>query len=148
MFPDQRSILFWNRLRRAVCSALLLITPRLGILLIELLLGLFLIGCAFVSRLGLNKAAGAVTRDNCGGEKGVHRSRFFDRWDLFIVLAVILLQSGIAGALRRAGWSEGAIRMLPLVLLAMGVLLAGSGLILLAGRGALDRDVRAAAPST
>ena len=32
--------------------------------------------------------------------------------------------------------------------LAMGVLLAGSGLILLAGRGALDRDVRAAAPST
>jgi hypothetical protein len=120
---DRADMLMSAGLSTFVCSALLLITPRLGILLIEILLGLFLIGCAFVSRLRLNKAAGAATRDKCGGEKGVHRSRFFDRCDLFIVLAVILLQRGIAAPLRKAGWSEGTIRMLPLVLLAIAVLL-------------------------
>jgi hypothetical protein len=115
---DRADMLMSAGLSTFGCSALLLITPRLGILLIEILLGLFLIGCAFVSRLRLNKAAGAVTR-----EKGVHGSRFFDRCDLFIVLAVILLQRGIAAPLRKAGWSEGTIRMLPLVLLAIAVLL-------------------------
>jgi hypothetical protein len=120
---DRADMLMSAGLSTFVCSSLVLITPRLGILFIEILLGLFLIACAFVSRKRLDKAAGGVTGDSCGGEKGLHRTRLFDRCDLFIVLTVILLQSGIAGPLRKAGWSEGALRILPLVLLAIGVLL-------------------------
>ena len=63
---DRADMLMSAGLSTFACSALLLITPRLGILLIELLVGLFLIGCAFISRLRLNKAAGAVTRTSTG----------------------------------------------------------------------------------
>jgi hypothetical protein len=106
-----------------LCSVLVLISPRLGILAIEILVGLILMGCAFVSRRRINRACAQLAGKNCVEADAGGRSPSFDRYDLLVMLTIIILQSGIAGALRRAGWSESSIYLLPLVLLVIGFLL-------------------------
>ena len=120
---DRADVLMSAGVSTFVCASLVLITPRLGIVFIEILTGLFLIGCAFVSRKRLSRATAERERDTVKGEKNDLRSRFFDRYDLLIVLAVVLFQITIAGSLQRAGWSEGSVRILPVVLFGIGILL-------------------------
>jgi hypothetical protein len=103
-----------------VSAALILVIPRLGILLLELLFGLFLIGCAQIARARLRKRAlSKESREQSGAAK----ARWFDRYDALMILAVIVVQTAIAGLLRRAGWSEGTVSTLPLIMFAMGILL-------------------------
>jgi hypothetical protein len=99
---------------------LIVVIPRLGILLLELLLGLFFIGCALVARKRLRRQA----RSKDGSDKAKDaRTRRLDRYDVFMILAVILVQTSAAGSLRRAGLSEGTVGILPLFLFAAGILL-------------------------
>jgi len=51
------------------------------------------------------------------------KMRRLDRYDVFMILAVILVQTSGAGPLRRAGLSEGTVGILPLFLFATGILL-------------------------
>ena len=103
-----------------VSAALIVVIPRLGILLLELLLGLFFIGCALVARKRLRRQA----RSKDGSDKAKDaRTRRLDRYDVFMILAVILVQTSAAGSLRRAGLSEGTVGILPLFLFAAGILL-------------------------
>jgi hypothetical protein len=120
---DRADVLMSAGVSTFVCASLVLITPRLGIVFIEILMGLFLIGCAFVSRKRLSRTCSDLERDTVTGEKNNLRARFFDRYDLLIVLAVVLFQTSFAGSLQRAGWSEGSVRILPLVLFGIGILL-------------------------
>lgn len=120
---DRADMLMSAGVSTFVCAALVLITPRLGVVFIEILMGLFLIGCAFVSRRRLSRATADLEKSSVNSEAGNLRTRFFDRYDLFIVLAVALFQITLAGSLQKAGWSEGSVRILPLVLFGIGILL-------------------------
>ncbi len=98
-----------------VSAALILVIPRFGIALIEILIGLFLIGCAFVARARL--------RERVRIQPGDTRAKWLDRYDIAMVVAVIMIQAGVAGSLRRLGWSEGTVQIFPLILLATAIIL-------------------------
>lgn len=112
-------------------AALILAIPRFGILLLEILLGLFFIGCALVARTRLRRRAlgmdGAATPKNA-------RARWFDRYDVLMIVAVIVVQTCTAGLLRKAGLSEGTVDTLPLILFAGGILLKPRAMEFLEGR--------------
>ena len=121
-------------------AALILVIPRFGILLLEILLGLFFIGCALVARTRLRRRAQG--RNNSATPKNV-RARWFDRYDVLMIVAVILVQTCTAGLLRKAGLSEGTVDTLPLILFAMGILLKPRAMEFLEGR---RRKTQQAAP--
>ena len=101
-------------------AALIVVIPRFGILLLELLFGLFFIGCAMVARTRLRRQAlgqdGSATPTNA-------KRRWVDRYDVLMIVAVIVVQTCTAGLLRKAGFSEGTVGTLPLILFAGGILL-------------------------
>jgi len=101
-------------------AALILVIPRFGILLLEILLGLFFIGCALVARTRLRRRTlgqdGSATPTNA-------KRRWVDRYDVLMIVAVIVVQTCTAGLLRKAGLSEGTVDTLPLILFAGGILL-------------------------
>ena len=102
-----------------VSAAVILVIPRFGIAMLEILVGLFLMGCAFAARARLRKEALKQPRT----EATERRMKRLDRYDLAMILTIIIVQTVVAGSLRRLGWSEGTIRMFPLILLAAGILL-------------------------
>lgn len=106
-----------------VCASLVLITPRLGVVFVEILIGLFLIGCAFISRKRFSRAAVELEGESVKGENVILRTRFIDRYDLLLVVGVLLFQITTAGRLQKAGWSEASLRILPLVFFGIGILL-------------------------
>ena len=112
---DRADVLMSAGCSTFVGAALILVIPRFGIAVLEVLLGLFLMGCAFAARARLR----SNTRSNANASRG----RWLDRYDAAMVLAVILVQACIAGSLRRFGWSEGSVRIFPLVLLGTAILL-------------------------
>jgi hypothetical protein len=123
LFPssyDRADVLMSAGCSTFVSAALILAIPRFGILLLEILFGLFFIGCAQIARARLRKRA--LSKE--GPEKsGSAKARWFDRYDALMILAVIVVQTTIAGMLRRAGWSEGTVNTLPLIMFAAGILL-------------------------
>jgi hypothetical protein len=88
--------------------------------MLEILLGLFLIGCALVARARLRRKRRA--EGSAGGLEKTN-ARWFDRCDAPMIVAVIVVQNVVAQALRHAGLSEGTVRMFPLVLLGIAILL-------------------------
>jgi hypothetical protein len=102
-----------------VTAAMILVIPRFGIAMIEILTGLFLMGCAFATRARLrSRVSGQPARDSRG-----KRTRWLNRYHGAMILAVVIIQAGVAGSLRRCGWSEGTIRIFPLLLLGAAILL-------------------------
>ena len=122
LFPstyDRADVLMSAGCSTFVSAALILVIPRFGILLLEILFGLFFIGCAIVARTRLRRRA--LGRD--GPEKSKSRkTRWFDKYDVFMIFAVIVVQTCTAGLLRKAGLSEGTVDTLPLILFAGGIL--------------------------
>jgi hypothetical protein len=112
---DRADVLMSAGISTFVSAALSLVIPRFGIAILESLLGLFLIGCAFAARARLRGTA--RSKANASGRP------WFDRYDAAMVLAVIIVQICIAGSLRHFGWSEGTVRMFPLILLGTAILL-------------------------
>ena len=112
-------------------AALIVVIPRFGILLLEILLGLFFIGCAMVARTRLRRQAlgqdGSATPTNA-------KRRWVDRYDVLMIVAVIVVQTCTAGLLRKAGLSEGTVDTLPLILFAGGILLKPRAMEFLEGR--------------
>ena len=122
LFPssyDRADVLMSAGCSTFVSAALILVIPRFGILLLEILLGLFFIGCALIARTRLRRQARGADKPDKPGT----RARWFDRYDVFMILAVIALQTCAAGSLRKAGLSEGTVGIIPLFLFAAGILL-------------------------
>ncbi|HYM06071.1 MAG TPA: hypothetical protein VEU11_05880 [Terriglobales bacterium] len=109
------------------CAFLVLLVPSVGILFLEILVGLSFVAWALVVRrrlrkmvtLGLNVLErGAVqTADNTES-----RVRVLDRYGLTLIASVIVIYGGISGFLRSRGFSEGVVRIVPLVFFALGLL--------------------------
>ena len=134
LFPssyDRAGVLMSAGCSTFVSASLILVVPRFGILLLEILLGLFFIGCALVARRRLRRRA--LGKD--GAEKSKDRkTRWFDKYDVFMIGAVIVVQTCTAGLLRKAGLSEGTVNTLPLILFAGGILLKPRAMEFLEGR--------------
>lgn len=103
-----------------VTAALIMVLPRVGTVLLEILLGMFLVGCALVARARIKRKAqsNGMTATVASSPR-----RWFDRYDVLALLAVVVIQSVLDGPLHRLGLSEGTRRIFPLVLLAFAILL-------------------------
>lgn len=134
LFPssyDRADVLMSSGCSTFVSAALILVVPRFGILLLEILLGLFFIGCALIARRRLRRRALGV--DGSAIPKNA-KVRWFDRYDVLMIVAVIVVQTCTAGLLRKAGLSEGTVGTLPLILFAGGILMKPRAMEFLEGR--------------
>ena len=134
LFPssyDRADVLMSAGCSTFVSASLILVIPRFGILLLEILLGLFFIGCALIARKRLRRRA--LGKDGSATSKNA-RARWFDRYDVLMIVAVVGVQACTAGLLRKAGLSEGTVDTLPLILFAGGILLKPRTMEFLEGR--------------
>jgi hypothetical protein len=123
LFPssyDRADVMMSAGCSTFVSAALMLVIPRFGTLLLEILLGTFFIGCALTARARLRSVA--------AGREDTERprnktQRWLDRYDVLVIAAVIAVQSSAAGLLRKAGWSQSTLDILSLTLFAAGILL-------------------------
>jgi hypothetical protein len=105
-----------------VSASAILIVPRVGIMLLEMLVGLLFIGCAVVARFRLRRARSAEeSLEQTTGSRP--RIRSFDRYDLVLIAMAILTYVALPMLLGRTGLSPGTIHLLPLMLLGLGILL-------------------------
>jgi hypothetical protein len=116
---DRADLLMSAGCSTCVSAALIFVIPRFGIARLEILIGLFLMGCAFVARARLRGRG----RLQPAGDLRETRAKWFDRYDIAMFVAVIMIQASVPGSLRRLGWSEGAVRIFPLILLGAAILL-------------------------
>src|ERR1700752_1115227 len=119
---DRADVLMSAGCSTFVSAALILVMPRVGIVLLEILLGLFFIGCALAARARLRIQARSQAKEGPEGSTNT-KAKWFDRYDVLMILAVIVIYSSLSGLLRGAGVSEGTVAILPLTLLAAGSLL-------------------------
>ena len=97
LFPssyDRADVLMSAGCSTFVSAALILVIPRFGVLLLEILFGLFFIGCALMAR--------ARVRRRVLGKEGPKKSsdakaKWFDRYDVLMILAVIVVQTAAGG---------------------------------------------------
>ena len=125
LFPstyDRADVLMSAGCSTFVSAALILVIPRVGIILLEILLGLFFIGCAFAARARLRIQARSQANEGPEGSTSA-KAKWFDRYDVLMILTVIVIDASLSGLLRHAGLSEGTVGILPLVLFAAGILL-------------------------
>ena len=148
LFPstyDRADVLMSAGCSTFVSAALILVVPRVGIVLLEVLLGLFFICCALAARARLRVQARAQLREGSDGVTDA-KAKWFDTYDVFMILAVIVIYASLSGLLRHAGLSEGTMGILPLVLFAVGILLKPRAVQLIErlrkGQAAGSRDER------
>ena len=125
VFPltyDRVDVLMSAGCSTLVSASAILVVPRIGTILLEMLAGLFFIGCAVATRFRLRR-----TRDSkkALGETAGNRPRIsrFDRYDLLLIAMATLTYIILPVLLRRTGLSPGTIHILPLLLLGLGILL-------------------------
>jgi hypothetical protein len=119
---DRADVLMSAGCSTFVSAALILVIPRVGIVLLEILLGLFFIGCALAARARLRIKARSEVKEGPQGSANA-KTKWFDRYDVLMILAVIVIYSSLSRLLRGAGLSEGTVGILPLILFAAGILL-------------------------
>jgi hypothetical protein len=119
---DRADVLMSAGCSTFVSAALILVIPRVGIVLLEILLGLFFIGCALAARARMRIQARSQVKEGPGGSSNA-KAKWFDRYDVLMIFAVIVIYSSVSGLLRGAGLSAGTVGILPLILFAVGILL-------------------------
>ncbi len=124
LFPstyDRADVLMSAGCSTFVSAALILVIPRVGIVLLEVLSGLFFICCALAARARLRAQSRSQLRE--GTEVPTNAKKWFDRYDAFMILTVMVVYACLAGLLRHSALSEGTMGILPLILFAVGILL-------------------------
>ena len=148
LFPstyDRADVLMSAGCSTFVSAALILVIPRVGIVLLEVLLGLFFIVCALAARARLRAQARSQPKEGPDSATNA-KAKWFDRYDVFMILTVIVIYASLSGLLRHTGLSEGTMGILPLVLFAVGILLKPRAVQLIEsrrkGRAAGSHDER------
>jgi Flp pilus assembly protein TadB len=119
---DRADVLMGAGFSTFVSAALILVIPRVGIVLLELLLGLFFIGCALAARVRLRFHARSQVKAESIGPTNA-KGKWFGRYDVLMIFTVIVIYASLSRLLRHVGLSEGTIGILPLILFAVGILL-------------------------
>ena len=102
LFPstyDRADVLMSAGCSTFVSAALILVIPRVGIVLLEILLGLFFIGCALAARARLRIQARSQVKEGPEGSTNA-KAKWFDRYDVLMILTVIVIYSSMSGLLR------------------------------------------------
>ena len=144
LFPssyDRADVLMSAGCSTFVSAALILVIPRVGVVLLEILLGAFFIGWALIARARLRAQERSKGME---GPEGLAytKTKWFDRYDVLMILVVIVIYSTMSGLLRHRGLSEGTVGILPLILFAVGILLRPRAVEFLEGRKKTKRAGR------
>jgi hypothetical protein len=104
---------------------LIVLAPQIGTILLEMFVGFLLVIRAFVVRARLRRARQLCLdlRGRSGLAAGLRgsRIRFLDRYELLLIIAVILSYGSVSGSLRAWRLPEGLVRILPLVTFGIGL---------------------------
>src|SRR5260370_21736355 len=104
---------------------LIVLAPQVGTILMEIFVGFLLVVRAFVLRARLRRASQLCmdVRGGSGLDAGLrgNRIRFLDRYELLLIIAVILSYGSVSGFLRAWRLPECLVRILPLVTFGIGV---------------------------
>ena len=104
---------------------LIVLAPQIGTILLEMFVGFLLVIRAFVVRARLRRARQLCLdlRGRSGLAAGLRgsRIRFLDRYELLLIIAVILSYGSVSGFLRARRLPEGRVRILPLVTFGIGL---------------------------
>jgi hypothetical protein len=148
LFPstyDRADVLMSAGCSTFVSAGLILVIPRIGIVLLEVLLGLLFIGCALAARARLRAQARSRLKEGPDGATNA-KAKWFDRYDVLMIITVIVVYASLSGLLRHTSLSEGTIGIFPLVLFAVGILLKPRAVQFIEsrrqGRAAGSRDGR------
>jgi hypothetical protein len=114
---DRSEILTTAGLSLLASSFLLLLIPGIGTVFLEVLAGVVLLMRAFVLRLRQRKA----TQLRLALPNTASRIRFPDRYELFLIIVVILSYGAIAAMLRAVRAPDALIRIAPLLSFAAGL---------------------------
>lgn len=121
-----------------VSAALIVVIPRVGILLFEMLLGLFLIGCAITTRHRLRRQRASEIVSMAIDTRPEIMSP--DRHIILLIAILIVVYIALPALLRKTGLSLRTSYIVTLVLLAIGILVKPRLLQLLATYFKTRRD--------
>src|SRR5206468_272602 len=122
-FFDRSDLLMAAGFSTLTCAFLVLVAPRVGIVVLEILAGLCLVARALVFRARERKANIEGREVSTAMERKVEaRGRFLGRYELVLIVLIVIVHSSIAGFLRSRGLAEGLVRILPLAMFALGLL--------------------------
>ena len=141
---DRPDVLMTVGLSTLASTFLIVLAPRIGIILLEILAGFLLAIRGFVLRARLRRAS-QLCLEFQGSRKlaaglTANRIRLLDRYELLLVIAVLLTYGAIAGFLRAHGVPEGLVRIVPLVSFAIGLFAKPRILRRIANRRAAGAD--------
>jgi hypothetical protein len=104
---------------------LIVLAPQVGTMLLEISVGFLLVIRAFVLRRRFRRASQLCLdfRGRSGLAAGLRESqiRFLDRYELLLIIAVILSYGSVSGFLRAWRLPEGLVRSLPLLMFGIGL---------------------------
>ena len=115
---DRPDMLFTAACSLLVSACLLLIVPSVGTLFLEVLAGAVILGRASVLRVRQREAAQLCLDFPATG----NHTRRPDRYDLVLIIVVILSYGATAAVLRGSRISEIGTRIVPLMVFASGLL--------------------------
>jgi hypothetical protein len=122
---DRPDTLMTVGLSTLASTFLIVVAPRIRIIVIEILAGFLLAIRGLVLRTRLRRASQLCLefrgRRKLAAGLAASRIRFLDRYELLLVIAVLLSYGAIAGFLRAHGVPEGLVRIVPLVTFAIGL---------------------------
>ena len=105
---------------------LIVLAPQVGTILLEIFVGLLLVIRAFVLRARWRRASQLCLEFRGGSGAGMgrlgSRIRFLNRYELLLIIVVILTYGSISGFLRARGLPDGLVRIIPLVMFGIGLL--------------------------
>ena len=141
---DRPDTLMTVGLSTLASTFLIVLAPRIGIILLEILAGFFLAIRGFVLRTRLRRARQLClkfrSRRTLAAGLAANRIRFLDRYELLLVIALLLTYSAIARFLHARGVPEGLTRIVPLLLFAIALFAKPRILRWIASRRAAGAD--------
>lgn len=122
---DRPDTLMRAGLSTLASTCLIVLAPHVGTILLEIFVGFLLVIRAFVLRARLRRASQLCLdfrgRSGLAAELRGSRIRFLDRYELLLIIAVILSYGSVSGLLRAWRLPEGLVRVLPLVTFGIGL---------------------------
>ena len=106
-------------------SFLIVLAPQVGTILLEIFVGLLLVVRAFVLRARSRRASQLCLdfrgRSGLAAGPRASRIRFLDRYELLLIIAVMLSCGSVSVFFRAWRLPEGLVRILPLVTFGIGL---------------------------
>ena len=125
-WPESPDLLMTVGLSTLACAFFIAVVPRSETLLLETVAGFVLVIRASVLRIRVSRASQLCLRWRerrpLASTLRTGRFRFFDRYELVLIIGVLLAYGSLSGFLRPQGGSGGLVRVLPLAMFGFGLM--------------------------